>query len=381
MTSLLGPGQQVQCMAEHVLRTVRHNNWTLERRRLPFVSCRPGRHHQLERADQSLTPMTYTENIRAARMEANGGSHTREEWEDRKRRQQYRCWNNHCKCDLNAPGVRSTHKDHFIPVARGGTDNIKNIVALCGPCNMRKGKKTWDEFMEREILRQQFHGMGEHASDIGRAAYGGRGGAHFGAGGGSTTGSAQGGGSSNDNSPGFRRSGGWSLLQFLVGVVKGAFVLTCGALFAILLLMAVVGDGKKRSGGGRLAEGAVGAFGLWRLSTWAFRNNSVAKGMGMAVGALAAALWLVSLSGDRDAPRPATAAATETPVHSGLTANHPMNHPMNEIDQSNGPVAIRPLPAPRFTPPVWTPAPPVVAQTPHGRMGPTIDLCPTAACL
>ena len=37
MTSLLGPGQQVQCMAEHVLRTVRHNNWTLERRRLPFV--------------------------------------------------------------------------------------------------------------------------------------------------------------------------------------------------------------------------------------------------------------------------------------------------------------------------------------------------------
>ncbi len=37
MTSLLGPGQQVQCTAEHVLRTVRHNNWTLERRRLPFV--------------------------------------------------------------------------------------------------------------------------------------------------------------------------------------------------------------------------------------------------------------------------------------------------------------------------------------------------------
>lgn len=37
MTSLLGPGQQVQCTAEHVLRTVRHNQWTLERRRLPFV--------------------------------------------------------------------------------------------------------------------------------------------------------------------------------------------------------------------------------------------------------------------------------------------------------------------------------------------------------
>ena len=238
--------------------------------------------------------MTYTENIRSARMEANGGSHTREEWEDRKRRQHYRCWNNHCKCDLNAPGV-VTHKDHFIPVARGGTDNIKNIVALCGPCNMRKGKKTWDEFMEREILRQQFHGMGEHASDIGRAAYGAQGSAHFGAGGGSTTGFAQGGASNNN--------GGWSVPQFLVGVVKGAFVLTCGALFVGLLFIALVGNGKKRSGGGRLAEGAVGAFGLWRLSTWAFRDNSIAKGMGMAVGALAAAIWLLGMSANRRATR------------------------------------------------------------------------------
>ena len=310
--------------------------------------------------------MSYAENIRAARMEANGGSHTREEWEDRKRRQHYRCWNNHCKCDLNAPGV-VTHKDHFIPVARGGTDNIKNIVALCGPCNMRKGKKTWDEFMEREILRQQFHGMGEHASDIGRAAYGAQGSAHFGAGGGSTT--AQGGASNNN--------GGWSVPQFLVGVVKGAFVLTCGALFVGLLFIALVGNGKKRNGGGRLAEGAVGAVGLWRLSTWAFRDNSVAKGMGMAVGALAAALWLLSFSGGHDASRPTAVAtetpATETPVHSGLTANHPIN----EVDPSDGPVAIRPLPTKPFTPPVWTPrnnpwTPPAVASTPQGRIGPTL---------
>ena len=312
--------------------------------------------------------MTYTENIRAARMEANGGSHTREEWEDRKRRQHYRCWNNHCKCDLNAPGV-VTHKDHFIPVARGGTDNIKNIVALCGPCNMRKGKKTWDEFMEREILHQQFHGMGEHASDIGRAAYGAQGSAHFGGGGGSTTGFAQG-GASNDN-------GGWSVLQFLIGVVKGAFVLTCGALFVGLLLMAVVGGGKKRSGAGRLAEGAVSAFGLWRLSTWAFRNNSVAKGLGMAVGALVAAPWLVSLSGNHDAPSLAPAPEQTASV---APARAPDVRP---VPLSDGPAAIRPLPTPRFTPPVWTPhnnpwTPPVVAE-PHGRMGPTIDLEPTAS--
>ncbi len=318
--------------------------------------------------------MSYTENIRAARMEANGGSHTEAEWEALLRRKRYRCENPFCMADLRVVG---SEPDHIRPVSRGGTDNIDNIQPLCPPCNRRKHARGWQEFLAAEgaaaVAKGDIYGRhGQHANDIGRAAYGGQGGAHFGAGGGSTTGSAQGVGSSNDNSAGFRRSGGWSVLQFLVGVVKGAFVLICGALFVGLALMAVVGDGKKRRGGARLAEGAVGAFGLWRLSTWAFRNNSVAKGMGMAVGALAAALWLVSLSEDHDASRHATAAATETPVHSGLTANHPMN----EVDQSNGPVAIRPLPTPRFAPPVWTPrnipwAPPVLAQTPHGRMPPS----------
>lgn len=33
------------------------------------------------------------------------------------------------------------HRDHVVPVCKGGTSNIDNIQLLCPPCNMRKGSK------------------------------------------------------------------------------------------------------------------------------------------------------------------------------------------------------------------------------------------------
>lgn len=33
-------------------------------------------------------------------------------------------------------------RDHVIPVSRGGTDQWKNVVTACKPCNQRKGAKT-----------------------------------------------------------------------------------------------------------------------------------------------------------------------------------------------------------------------------------------------
>jgi HNH endonuclease len=109
---------------------------------------------------------------REARMAANGGSHTAEEWEAQKLRQMYRCYNPSCQCDLRYVVI---HKDHMIPVVRGGTDNIINIRALCGPCNLRKGWKTWAEFRESEKARDRrlhdYDGEGQHCSEIGRSEW------------------------------------------------------------------------------------------------------------------------------------------------------------------------------------------------------------------
>ncbi|GAA3059107.1 MULTISPECIES: HNH endonuclease [Actinomycetes] len=52
------------------------------------------------------------------------------------RRDQRRC----AYCSRPAATV-----DHVIPRSRGGNSTWENLVACCGPCNVRKGDKTLDE--------------------------------------------------------------------------------------------------------------------------------------------------------------------------------------------------------------------------------------------
>jgi 5-methylcytosine-specific restriction enzyme A len=42
-----------------------------------------------------------------------------------------------CPC-----GAPATTVDHILPRARGGTDALDNLQAMCGPCNYAKGART-----------------------------------------------------------------------------------------------------------------------------------------------------------------------------------------------------------------------------------------------
>lgn len=43
--------------------------------------------------------------------------------------------------------IGEMHMDHAIPLSRGGSHNLENLVPSCAPCNLRKFNKTAEEFL------------------------------------------------------------------------------------------------------------------------------------------------------------------------------------------------------------------------------------------
>jgi len=48
------------------------------------------------------------------------------------------CWYCGKKMNFELVGKREASIDHVLPVAKGGTDDIENLVLACPPCNNRK---------------------------------------------------------------------------------------------------------------------------------------------------------------------------------------------------------------------------------------------------
>jgi len=72
-----------------------------------------------------------------ARKYGNGGRHTREEWEELKKRFSYTCQ----VCGRKEPETKMT-EDHIIPLSKGGDDSIGNIQPLCKLCNSIKNNRV-----------------------------------------------------------------------------------------------------------------------------------------------------------------------------------------------------------------------------------------------
>jgi len=59
----------------------------------------------------------------------------------------------YCGTEVRRGSRSKRHKltqDHVLPLSRGGTHSADNVVPACPPCNMSKGDKTLEEWMEEQ---------------------------------------------------------------------------------------------------------------------------------------------------------------------------------------------------------------------------------------
>jgi 5-methylcytosine-specific restriction endonuclease McrA len=79
---------------------------------------------------------------RTATKRRNGGHHTEREWREKIEL--------HAGCCIYCGEQKPLTRDHNIPLSRGGTDDIGNILPACLSCNSRKQTRTAQEFFARK---------------------------------------------------------------------------------------------------------------------------------------------------------------------------------------------------------------------------------------
>jgi len=103
-----------------------------------IVSANKMRYQQSERGKARHVA---SEHNRRARKLSTGGSYTSQEIEAQYKRQKSKCYYCHKK-------MIKSHIEHVVPVTRGGSNDISNIVLACPTCNRSKGAKLLHEWPE-----------------------------------------------------------------------------------------------------------------------------------------------------------------------------------------------------------------------------------------
>jgi hypothetical protein len=133
-------------MQQQLARRRRHYAKNRERIRVRVKEQRlanPDRFRAVDRARYWRNPEKRRHQSRVARAKRTGSSCylSLEDWKSLLRRFRFRCF--YCKAKLTK---KNRSLDHKIPLVRGGTNDIANLVPSCLRCNQRKNTRTADEF-------------------------------------------------------------------------------------------------------------------------------------------------------------------------------------------------------------------------------------------
>ena len=93
---------------------------------------------------------TYYNAVRRAKRFSNGGTHTYKEWIEKVQSLEWLCF--YCGAELT---IEYLTKDHFIPLSKGGGDDLENVVPACNPCNCSKNAMTGSEFTRHRKITSQ----------------------------------------------------------------------------------------------------------------------------------------------------------------------------------------------------------------------------------
>lgn len=118
-----------------------------------MIGCGDMRHNGVEvyaGVPQTLRQSTaHKDNVSAIRRSMREmlapGKHSQKQWREVMRRDGWKC--------LRCGAMKALSKDHVVPLASGGTNDIGNLQTLCRKCNSWKGNRTMDFRTHADSLR------------------------------------------------------------------------------------------------------------------------------------------------------------------------------------------------------------------------------------